>query len=78
MPQTQADRVSNYRRTASYWHGGQFSPLYAFASTGSIIPGLEREVRERIHEADDQRLYSDATKLRNLLNHVIRTVGRGF
>lgn len=44
--------VSELRTIASYWHGGQFSPLYAFASSGSITPGLAKEALEAAKHAE--------------------------
>lgn len=41
----------NLRQTASEWHSGQWSPLYAFASTGSIEPGLEAEISDCLRDA---------------------------
>jgi hypothetical protein len=35
-----------HRRTASAWHDGDWSPLYAYASTGAVLRGLDREIRE--------------------------------
>ena len=75
-----ARRIAGYRKVASEWHNGPASALYAFASTGSIVPGLEREIRECIAiegaqsavEWDRPRTFTQGTKLRNLLNHVIR------
>ena len=32
------------RVIASYWHGGQASALYAFTSTGTMVPGLGDEI----------------------------------
>ncbi len=37
---------SLYREIASKWHSGQWSALYAFASTGSIQPSLASEIVE--------------------------------
>lgn len=39
------------RKVASDWHGGQASPLYAYASTGTITNGLTREIRSCLREA---------------------------
>lgn len=33
------------RQTAGQWHGGQASALYAFASTGTVLPGIEAEIK---------------------------------
>jgi hypothetical protein len=54
------DEISE-RYVASLWHGGQFSPLYAFASSGTIIDGLESEI-----EADLQNSSASATDLAQL------------
>lgn len=40
------------RRVASEWHSGPSSPLYAFASSGAILPGLAEEVDECRQAAD--------------------------
>lgn len=32
------------RRIAQDWHGGQFSPLYALVSSGTLTPGANAEV----------------------------------
>ncbi len=37
---------SLYRELASQWHGGQWSALYSFASTGTIQPSLASEIVE--------------------------------
>jgi hypothetical protein len=36
------------RRIASEWHGGQFFPLYALSSTGTIVDGAEREIEDNL------------------------------
>lgn len=33
---------------AAEWHGGQWSPLYSLASTGTIVPGVEYEIRDNM------------------------------
>ena len=35
---------SEARLIASQWHGGQFSALYAFSSSGTILDALEGEI----------------------------------
>lgn len=40
------------REIASHWHSGQWSDLYAFASTGTIQSGLEREVETVVRECE--------------------------
>lgn len=34
------------RETASQYHGGQWSAMYAFASTGTVLPGLVGEIKQ--------------------------------
>lgn len=47
--------VETARRIASEWHGGQSSPLYAFASSGTVLPGVVEEVEYDISaERHDQ------------------------
>lgn len=38
--------LHRYRELASHWHGGQWSALYAFSSSGTIVEGLRAEVEE--------------------------------
>lgn len=33
------------RTTSAQWHEGQFSALYAYSSTGTILPGLAAEIK---------------------------------
>ena len=40
------DELLPLQATASDWHSGQASALYAFASSGTVTPGLIAEVRE--------------------------------
>lgn len=45
------------RRLASEWHGGQWTAIYSFASSGAISPGLLTEInREITDETDRQQL----------------------
>lgn len=45
---------TEYRELAASWHGGQMSPLYTLASSGTPIPGLAREARACAKIADDE------------------------
>lgn len=36
------------RLIASQWHGGQACPLYAFASSGTILPDLADEITSQL------------------------------
>lgn len=38
----------DFRATAERWHSGQFQPSYAFASSGTVLHGLSREIRQAI------------------------------
>ena len=58
-----------FRNLAADWHGGQFSPLYAYASTGNIVEGLIEEIDECL--AARERTAHDTYPLdaeRDLLN----------
>lgn len=39
-----SESAERHRQTAAEWHGGQSSPLYAFASTGNVVPGIVEEI----------------------------------
>jgi hypothetical protein len=41
-----------FRFLASLWHGGQWSPLYAFSSTGTVVEGLSGEIRSCLRSAE--------------------------
>lgn len=41
---------------AAEWHNGQTSALYAYASTGTVQPGLQREIRGCIPAAKAKEL----------------------
>lgn len=56
-----------HRKTAADWHGGQWSALYAFASTGTIVPGLESEIETILR---DKIASSERRKLNALLKFV--------
>lgn len=54
------------RRIAGDYHGGQGSALYAFASTGTYIPGAEHEAADAYNDTGDH----DARALLEHLDHV--------
>jgi hypothetical protein len=56
------------RHIASLWHGGQFSPLYAFASSGSITDGLESEIEADLRNSNASS--SDRAQLRELRDYL--------
>ena len=39
-------KPNTLHQTAAHWHDGQFSALYAYSSTGAVLPGLAAEVRQ--------------------------------
>jgi len=45
----------DYRRTASRWHDGQWSALYAFASSGTVTHGISSEIRQCL-ESDTHKV----------------------
>jgi len=57
------NKVKSLQSIAAEWHNGQGSALYAFCSSGTIQPGLSKEISEcfsraQIKELHDlQRLY---------------------
>ena len=66
--------AQEYREIASLWHGGQASALYAYASSGTIVPGLSMEIRRCMREAAQlQVTFENAAAsfhLGRLLGHV--------
>jgi len=58
--------IKKLQQTASEWHSGQWSPLYAFASTGRIDPQLGAEIRECLRDANKE----NASKLRAILKYI--------
>jgi hypothetical protein len=74
--------LSELRAIASAWHGGMSSPLYAFASSGAIVDGIEREIRECMDGAEqfgltDPDYATDRPSLIRLLAHVAYHGNRG-
>lgn len=62
------------RQTASDWHGGLSSPLYALASSGAIVDGVETEILEDIERV---RPGPQSKALRKLYKYVIDKGRRG-
>lgn len=64
------------RRLASDWHGGQWSPLYALSSTGTVTDRAADEIRETIAEVEQSseswrpRRRTELAELRDLLAYV--------
>jgi hypothetical protein len=56
------------RQTASEWHSGQYSPLYAFSSTGTITPGLEAEIFDCLRDASPR----DTERLQAILDFIAK------
>ena len=60
-----------FRQLASEWHSGQWSPLYSYSSTGSIIIGLCNEIRGNLNYCLDHFDHvDDIDNLRRFLGHV--------
>ena len=53
--------VADARETAALWHGGQWSALYAFLSTGTVLPGLSSEAEACRRDAEARRGTPDMT-----------------
>lgn len=69
--------AAEMREIAADWHGGQASALYAYASTGSLVPGLSMEVRRCMSEIEARRArgrhpsdFASMYALGKLLGHV--------
>ncbi len=66
----------DHQQTAADWHGGQWSALYAYASTGTVLDGLDHEIWEcldhveRGHVADDTDVVEEHDRLLTLLHHI--------
>lgn len=60
------EELLELRLLATEWHGGQFSPLYAFQSTGSVVPGLWAEAWRCALYADAKGMSEDAEALRRI------------
>lgn len=56
------------RRVAGDWHGGQGSALYAFASSGTVVPGITGEIRRCLR---DQSGNPDARRELEALLHYV-------
>lgn len=70
------------RQLAYDWHGGQWSPLYAFASSGAITEGLASEAdrcasqAETLEAADDYEPSEDRSFPDSLMLRTIATLAR--
>jgi hypothetical protein len=59
------------RTIASEWHNGQWSSLYAFASSGTVTNGLCPEIRRTYNAIPRNRRYRrDARELRTLYRRI--------
>jgi hypothetical protein len=47
------DRIDRNRQLASEWHGGQWSALYAYGSSGEVTWGLVQEINQILETLDD-------------------------
>ena len=48
--------LKSLQTVASEWHSGQTSALYAYASTGTIEPGIAKEIRSCVPSAKAKEL----------------------
>ena len=58
------------RETASAWHGGQWSPLYAFASSGTVVAGAASEAEHCLRFYTDDASDTDRAALRALVDYL--------
>ena len=65
------------RRIAGEWHGGQSSPLYAFASSGSLSQPILDEIEQNLTGTDwgdvDHKAYKE---LQQLQTYVESRIGK--
>jgi hypothetical protein len=70
------DQRFDHRQTAAEWHGGQRTPLYAYASTGTVVRGLDSEIRDCLDIVEHGAISRDADpvteheRLVALLHHI--------
>jgi hypothetical protein len=69
------------REIASEWHGGQFMPLYAYSSSGTIVDGLDSEIDAALNGPAPAREKQRLRELRAYLQprlwaHAARNMGR--
>lgn len=62
--------IDKLRIIASEWHSGQWSPLYAFSSTGTITAGIIEEIQNCINDCVKQNNKKEMNKLNKLLQYV--------
>ena len=62
--------IEHARFIASEWHSGQWSPLYAFSSSGTITCGIVREINECLNAChlivNEEQIF----ELRSLLDFI--------
>lgn len=52
-----------FQYLAQAYHGGQFSALYAYASSGTVTIGLAREVESALRIAENGEYWDDIETL---------------
>lgn len=60
------------REIAGWWHGGQWSPLYAFASSGHVNRETLREARECLRDVNPSHTRDDIRHLHVLIAYLER------
>lgn len=71
------DMTIEHRRTASAWHDGYWSPLYAYASREEVGPGIDTEIRQILDlieggwlDSDTRDMVAEHARLTALMVHV--------
>jgi hypothetical protein len=73
---------AEHRQTAAAWHGGESSRLYAYASTGTVLGGLDDEIEDCLAIVEHGELeieldpVDEHQRLTALLHHVERELGK--
>jgi len=65
------------RRVASEWHGGQWSALYALASSGAILEGAAGELRRELALVNPGADAADDAELAGVLAYLDHHGARG-
>jgi hypothetical protein len=77
---------SDASEIAGQWHSGQWSPLYALASTGHVDSSTEQEVSSLLNDIsknpskypeDDHDDYDNHTQIKRLHNYVVSRIKMG-
>lgn len=67
---TDSTDLAELRATAAEWHGGQWSPLYAFASSGTVVRGAAHDAEHAMRYYCDDKTDAERAELRRLRDYL--------